>query len=59
MDKSYKVFFALTFLFGGILLGIFLSPIKKGVYCGNNNNNTFFRKTEDDWDDDDGDVIRF
>ena len=39
MNKSTGILLALTCFFGGIILGFLISPIKKGIYCGNNNAN--------------------
>ena len=35
-----KILFVMTAFLDGTVIGFLMSPIKKGIYCGNNNGNT-------------------
>ena len=39
MNKSTAVWMSIAMFFMGMVIGFFLAPIKKGIYCGNNNTN--------------------
>lgn len=41
MEKAIRILLASTFLFLGIIIGFLLSPVKKGVFCGNYNGNVY------------------
>lgn len=43
LDK--KLITATAFLLG-IMIGFMLSPVKKGIYCGNHNGNTQFTEKD-------------
>lgn len=40
-----------TCFLAGIVAGFLISPIKKGIYCGNNNGNHFSKKQNDNLED--------
>ena len=60
MSKSEKFFRAMAWLCFGVIVGIFLAPVKHGVHisiCSNNKNSTFGddgADTYDAYDDDEG-----
>jgi len=37
--NKHNVLLALVFLFGGIIIGFLIAPIKKGISIGNNSGN--------------------
>lgn len=39
MKKLTGCLLSIIFLLFGIILGFFVAPIKKGIYCGNNSGN--------------------
>lgn len=39
MDKNEKILLGTACFFAGAVVGFLISPIKKGIYCGNNRNN--------------------
>lgn len=39
MRKATGFLLSIIFLLSGIILGFFIEPVKKGIYCGNNNGN--------------------
>ncbi len=39
MRKSTAILMSMVLFFFGIIIGFLISPIKKGIYCGNNNGN--------------------
>ena len=43
-DNKEKVLLGLSCLFGGMVLGFLIAPIKKGIYCGNYNGNNSANK---------------
>ena len=61
MSKSEKFFRAMAWLCFGVIVGIFLAPVKHGVHisiCSNNKNSTFGddgADTYDAYDNDDTD----
>lgn len=36
MNKNEKILFGTTCFFAGAVAGFLISPIKKGIFCGNN-----------------------
>ena len=47
--KGEKLLLISTCLLFGMVLGFFLAPIKKGIYCGNyNGNNSYGEAIEDE-----------
>ena len=54
MSRSEKFFRAMAWLCFGVLVGIFLAPVKHGVHisiCSNNKNSTFGDDSVDTYDD--------
>lgn len=53
MSKSEKFFRAMAWLCFGVIIGIFLAPVKHGVHisiCSNNKNSTFGDNSADTYD---------
>lgn len=48
MKKATCFLISTIFLLLGIIIGFFIAPIKKGIYCGNNNgsNNSTYNKAK-------------
>ncbi len=58
MSRSEKFFRAMAWLCFGVLVGIFLAPVKHGVHisiCSNNQNSSFGDDGADICDDDEDD----
>ena len=41
MDKNEKILLGTACFFAGAVVGFLISPIKKGIYCGNNSGNNY------------------
>jgi len=39
MKNNEKVLLGLSCFLGGVVVGFFIAPIKRGIYCGNNSGN--------------------
>ena len=48
MKDKEKIFFGAACFFAGAVAGFLISPIKKGIYCGNNSGNTYLGKDKGD-----------
>lgn len=51
-SPAEKVLLILCCLLIGIVKGFLLSPVKKGISCGNNNGNVYNELDDDYWLDD-------
>lgn len=40
-----KILFVMTAFLSGAVIGFLVSPVKKGIYCGNHNGNTQLQET--------------
>lgn len=48
MNKNEKILLGAACFFAGAVTGFLISPIKKGIYCGNNSGNNYLDKNSDD-----------
>lgn len=46
MNKNEKILLGAACFFAGAVTGFLISPIKKGIYCGNNSGNKYNDKNE-------------
>lgn len=53
MQKSTGILSAVVCFLAGIIVGFFIAPIKKGIYCGNYNGNQFgeTKNNENDYEE--------
>lgn len=52
-QDKIRVLSVICAFLGGIIIGFYISPIKKGIYCGNNNGNNNGNTNcceEDNWE---------
>lgn len=42
-----KILFVMAAFLSGTVIGFLMSPVKKGIYCGNNNGNTLPREPKE------------
>lgn len=47
MNKNEKILLGAACFFAGAVAGFLLSPIKKGIYCGNHSGNNYSNKDEE------------